>query len=157
MANANILNGLKEWISRNWAWLLFIGCVFLLGQINQDDRAFYFFVLFLFPLGLMIWFYWNKSYSIKFQEIETERKSIDNRLHYIRTKKQNSSNLFGLLQECDTDYKILEAKEKSLQTQKERDVVVFVCAILLIYLVIIPFAIGLLGWNNIIEMFSSYD
>ena len=154
MENSNILNNLKDWLSRNWSWLLFVICVAILGQIDQDDRAPYFLLLFLFPLGLMVWYYWNQSYDSKFEAIETNKKHIDNRVHRLRTEKQNAHNLFALLQDCDTDYKILEIKKKNLQNQKERDVTVCICIILLLYIIVLPTAIGLLGWHNIIEMLS---
>ncbi len=150
----DITTDIKLWLSKNWAWLIFIGGMVLLLLLDKDDRASFFFILFLFPLGLLIWHYWHTDYDKKFKQLEQTKTAIDQRVQCLRTGKYAKMDFFMKLSECDKDYAALEVREEALKKQKERDITIVVSTLLLVYCFVLPIAIGFLGWRNIIEMLS---
>lgn len=154
MVENDVVIDIKRWISRNWTWLVFIGGITLLLLLDQNVRGPFFFVLFICPMGILIWNYWNKSYVENFKKLEQTKKSIDQRVQHLRTGKYAKMDFLMKLFDCNKDYATLEVRREMLKKQQERDVVIVISTILLMYCFILPIAIGFLGWHNIIDILS---
>jgi hypothetical protein len=142
-------------VLKDKSWILLVCCFAILLMIDRDNRMYWLPVLFLAPLFFMIWRYWGRGYEEQFDKLREEKLALEKKFAPYKLPNPDYFNGEIYREEImNLALSYVDEKKCLLEKQKDRDVNIF-CGVLFLSALIFAIIIGLIGWNNFIELWES--